>query len=256
MLGPASNLGAPHGPESAGAEAERLLYVGLLSALEAGLVRTMGDALTVLRHASQPLDSFVFDGLHFVQMRHVGNAVPPLMARALRDQVASDLLAAGVDRPRPVGRPKKPRVETREERSRIMRAVPSKNTSVERALRKALRSAGLRGYRLHNHRVPGTPDVVFGQQRLAVFVDGCFWHGCSRCYREPKSRQEYWTMKVRRNRDRDATVNKECKVAGWRVVRLWEHEVLRTPQIAAERVVRALRTRAVKGQHRGRVTTK
>ncbi len=197
-------------------------------------------------------DSFVFDGLHSTQMRHVGNAVPPLLARALRDQIARDLLAAGVDRPRPVGRPRKPRVETAEERSRIMRAVPGKNTSAEQALRVALSAAGLRGYRLHNHAVPGTPDVVFGPERVAVFVDGCFWHGCPECYREPKSRKEYWTMKVQRNRDRDAAVNAACKAKGWRVLRVWEHEVLRKPTRVAARVRRYLRRdgRAIRGSGR------
>lgn len=185
-------------------------------------------------------DSYVFHGLHSTQMRHVGNAVPLLLARALRDQIARDLLAAQVDRPKPVGRPRSRRVETPEERSRIMRAVPCRNTSAERALRTALTAAGLRGYRLHNKSVPGTPDVVFTRQRLAVFVDGCFWHGCPACYREPKTHREYWTMKVQRNMDRDATVNEACRVKGWRVVRIWEHEVLRTPRNAASKVRRHL----------------
>jgi DNA mismatch endonuclease (patch repair protein) len=123
-----------------------------------------------------------------------------------------------------------------------MRAVPGKNTSVERALRRALWAAGLRGYRLHNEQVPGTPDVVFGTGRLAVFVDGCFWHGCPNCYREPKSRKEYWTMKVQRNKDRDAGVNAACAAGGWRVVRLWEHEVLKTSKRAVAKVIRALGT--------------
>lgn len=184
-------------------------------------------------------DSFVFDGHQSTQMRHVGNAVPPLLARAFRDQIARDLLAAGVDRPRPVGRPKKPHAETPEERSRIMRAVPRKNTTAEVSLRKALRAVGLRGYRLHSEEVPGTPDVVFSAQRLAVFVDGCFWHGCPKCYREPHSNKEYWTMKVQRNKDRDAKVRAACKAKGWRVVRVWEHEIVKAPERVVARVMKA-----------------
>jgi DNA mismatch endonuclease (patch repair protein) len=101
-------------------------------------------------------------------------------------------------------------------------------------------SAGLRGYRLHDHRVPGHPDVVFSSARVLVFVDGCFWHGCEKCYREPKSNTEYWQMKVSRNRDRDARVTAACKQEGWRVVRLWEHEVLKCPKLATAKVIRAV----------------
>ncbi len=186
-------------------------------------------------------DSFVFDGLHATQMRHVGNAVPPLLARALKDQIAHDLLSVGAHLPRTRGRPRKPRVEAPEVRSRIMRAVPGRNTSTERVLRRALWVEGLRGFRLHNKEVPGTPDVVFARARLAVFVDGCFWHGCPRCYREPKSRKEYWTMKVQRNKDRDARVNEACATAGWGVLRLWEHEVVRSSERSARRVMKALK---------------
>jgi DNA (cytosine-5)-methyltransferase 1 len=188
-------------------------------------------------------DTFIFDGLHVAQMRHVGNAVPPLLAQAVRNQIAVDLLRARADVKRPVGRPKKVRLETPQLRSRIMRAVKSSNTSVEKILRKALCSVGLRGYRLHDARVPGTPDVVFRRQRVAVFVDGCFWHGCPKCYREPQSKKEYWRMKVRRNIERDNTVNSACFDAGWRVVRFWEHDVIGAPARAASAVLRAVRKR-------------
>jgi DNA mismatch endonuclease (patch repair protein) len=180
-------------------------------------------------------DKFVFDGDHVSQMRHIGNAVPPLVARAFRDQIEQDLLACdkgavrvAITVPLPAGanaiRPENP-----ETRSRTMRAVPSKNTSAEVALRQALSSAGIRGYRLHVKDVPGNPDVVFRKQRVVVFVDGCFWHGCPKCRREPGSNQTYWKMKVQRNRDRDELVNWQCKNAGWRVMRVWEHEVHSAP---------------------------
>ncbi len=183
-------------------------------------------------------DAFVFDGLHSTQMRLVGNAVPPLLARAIGEQIATELVNAQVQQP--PGRPKKTK-ETPEERSRIMRAVPGKNTTAEVTLRRALWAAGLRGYRLHDQTVTGTPDVTFRTERVAVFVDGCFWHGCERCYREPKSNQAYWTMKVQRNKERDATVNEAVKHAGWTVVRVWEHEVLKNPVGTSAKVIKALK---------------
>jgi DNA (cytosine-5)-methyltransferase 1 len=186
-------------------------------------------------------DRFIFDGPLQTMTRHIGNAVPPLLAFALSKQIAQDLLAAGADAPRTVGRPKKiPRTETPEQRSRIMREVPSKNTSAEMQFRKALWEAGVRGFRLHSSKLPGRPDVVFPRQKVAVFVDGCFWHGCPKCYRAPKSHQEYWNMKVARNRKRDATVNELCKKAGWRVLRIWEHEVSKSPKRSMAKLMRVL----------------
>jgi DNA (cytosine-5)-methyltransferase 1 len=188
-------------------------------------------------------DSFIFDGPQAAQTRHIGNAVPPLLAQAVSRQIAQDLLAAGVNATRLVGRPRKiSRAETTEQRSRIMRGVPSKHTSGELLFRKALWEAGIRGFRLHSSTVPGHPDVVFPKYQIAIFIDGCFWHGCPKCYRAPKSNQAYWEMKVKRNRERDAAVNERCQMAGWKVLRIWEHDVIRSPKRAAERLTRLLRT--------------
>jgi DNA (cytosine-5)-methyltransferase 1 len=193
-------------------------------------------------------DWFVFEGLQGTQMRHVGNAVPPLLAQAIRDQVGRDLMASWLA----LTTPKQEMIGASlvkiaagaeapaELRSRIMRSVPARNTSVEVELRKLLWAAGLRGYRLHDDRVPGHPDVVFPAARIAVFVDGCFWHGCEKCYREPKTNKQYWQMKVQRNRDRDERVTAACKKEGWRVVRAWEHEIKRSPSIITRRIVKAI----------------
>lgn len=123
-------------------------------------------------------------------------------------------------------------------RSRTMAAVKSTgNRSTEVVLRARLVRAAVRGWRLHAHDVPGCPDFVFDGARVAVFVDGCFWHGCPSCHRPPSSNQEYWTKKVARNMARDRRNTRALRRDGWKVLRVWEHELKRDPQ----RVVRKIR---------------
>ena len=83
------------------------------------------------------------------------------------------------------------------------------------------------------------PDFVFARQRVVVFVDGCFWHGCPKCYRRPKSNRKFWDAKFTRNRARDVQVTKALRRAGWKVVRVWEHR-LKQPGRAAWRLRVAL----------------
>jgi DNA mismatch endonuclease Vsr len=124
-------------------------------------------------------------------------------------------------------------------RSEIMASVRSRgNRSTEWALRCRLMNEGIRGWKVCLREVPGTPDFVFVNERVAVFVDGCQWHGCPDCYRAPKSNQEYWQKKLIRNRDRDRTVDSELRALKWRVIRIWEHELREDP----EEVIRHLRT--------------
>jgi len=87
--------------------------------------------------------------------------------------------------------------------------------------------------------VHGHPDFVFRRERVAVFVDGCFWHGCPKCYRRPKSNRKFWDAKAARNRARDAEVTRALRRAGWTVVRIWEH-ALRHPGRIVWRLGRAL----------------
>jgi DNA mismatch endonuclease Vsr len=127
------------------------------------------------------------------------------------------------------------------ERSEIMRRVRGSDTSPERALRRLLWSAGLVGYRTCRPDLPGKPDVVYGRKRVAIFLDGCFWHGCPSCYRRPSSNRTYWDAKVRRNRERDRKRSAELRRLGWRVLRIWEHEARRSPDKCVTRVRQALR---------------
>lgn len=129
----------------------------------------------------------------------------------------------------------------REATRKTMRANRSKDTKPELLLRKALWAAGLRGYRKHRRGLPGTPDLVYGPSRLAVFVYGCYWHRCSICTRNrlPKTNALYWSTKFAQNAERDARQQAALAAAGWRVLVLWECE-LRDPAAAVERVRAAL----------------
>lgn len=104
-----------------------------------------------------------------------------------------------------------------------MSRVTGKNTKPEVLLRKALWSKGLR-YRLH-YKIIGKPDIVFVAARVAVFVDGCFWHGCPEHGSIPKSRREFWEKKIKKSIKRDQRVVNELGAAGWLVLRYWEHAV-------------------------------
>lgn len=122
-----------------------------------------------------------------------------------------------------------------------MSSIRSKrNKDTELKLMVIFRESGVKGWR-RNQRLHGKPDFVFRRERLAVFVDGCFWHGCPDHGRKPTSNEHYWRPKLMRNKLRDAQVTRELRKAGWRVLRLWEHELRSSPRAAA-RVQKALRS--------------
>lgn len=106
-----------------------------------------------------------------------------------------------------------------------MKAIRGKgNRTTELALATELRRARLSGWRRHAP-LPGKPDFIWPRQRLVVFVDGCFWHGCPRCYRLPSHNTSFWQQKVTANRRRDRRVNRQLRSRGWRVLRVWECRV-------------------------------
>jgi DNA mismatch endonuclease, patch repair protein len=129
---------------------------------------------------------------------------------------------------------------SREGRSRVMAAIRAKNTKPELALRQALRQAGAVGYRVHLRTLPGRPDIAYTRWRVAVFVDGVFWHGHPDHFK-PETASPYWRDKIARNRERDRMADTALKAAGWTVVRMWDLEVKGQPEAAAERVIRPLR---------------
>jgi DNA mismatch endonuclease (patch repair protein) len=110
-------------------------------------------------------------------------------------------------------------------RSRMMARIRSRDTVPELLLRRALRSAGFTGYRCHYKRAEGRPDVAFVGRRIAIFIDGAFWHGHPEYFVFGKSGYR-WDKKIRRNIERDREVNSALYEAGWTVARVWDFEVL------------------------------
>jgi DNA mismatch endonuclease, patch repair protein len=125
----------------------------------------------------------------------------------------------------------------KEVRSRVMANIRSKNTKPELELRKLLWSKGLRGYRIHNKKLPGNPDIAFSKKKIAIFIDGCFWHGCPICFVEPKTNRDYWLPKIRNTIERDNTQQKELESAGWVVIRIWEHDIKNDIQNAVDTII-------------------
>ena len=115
-----------------------------------------------------------------------------------------------------------PDVFSRKKRSEVMSKIRSRNNrDTELALVRLLRVNKIKGWRRHQ-RVFGHPDFVFSRSRMAVFVDGCFWHSCPRCRLIPKQNSSFWRRKHAENKLRDQTVNRTLRHKGWRVIRIWE----------------------------------
>ena len=120
-----------------------------------------------------------------------------------------------------------------------MQAIRAKgNKSTELKMVKLFRENKITGWRRHLP-LPGKPDFTFRKEKLTLFVDGCFWHRCPKCYREPKTNAEFWKNKIENNVNRDRKVTNELKQAGWSVVRLWECQ-LKKPQRFLARIQKTL----------------
>ena len=132
---------------------------------------------------------------------------------------------------------------TKEVRSKIMAMVPTKGTKTELALRKAIWTVGLRGWKANVSSVLGRPDIAFSRWRIAVFVDGCFWHGCKKCKNIPESNREYWESHIRENKKRDRRIDRKLRSNGWLVIRFWEHELKENLPKCVEKVADSYRSR-------------
>ena len=118
-----------------------------------------------------------------------------------------------------------PDVFTKAKRSEVMSRIRGRgNKDTELALAKLFRQNKITGWR-RNQPVFGKPDFIFRKVRLALFVDGCFWHGCPKHGTQPAGNRSFWKKKFARNQTRDRLVNHTLRRAGWRVLRIWEHEL-------------------------------
>ena len=130
-------------------------------------------------------------------------------------------------------------VFTPAKRSAVMSLIRSRgNRATELRLIALMREHGITGWR-RNAPVFGKPDFVFRRERVAVFVDGCYWHGCPQHATKPRTNAAFWRKKFAANKARDLLVNRTLRKAGWRVVRIWEHELERKHLPKALRKLRA-----------------
>ena len=132
-------------------------------------------------------------------------------------------------------------VLTPDQRKLNMSRIKGRDTSPEIKIRKLLFIKGIRGYRI-NYKLTGKPDIVFPGKKVAVFIDGCFWHKCPIHFQEPDTRKEFWLEKINRNVERDHLINLKLNDEGWEVIRIWEHQVREDPALVVTEIIERLRS--------------
>ncbi|MBN2096569.1 very short patch repair endonuclease [Candidatus Peregrinibacteria bacterium] len=127
--------------------------------------------------------------------------------------------------------------------TKSMRANKARDTKPELALRRLLLDNGMGGYRLNWKKAPGRPDICYPGKKIAIFVNGCFWHRCPKCDLPlPKSNQDFWITKFSRNMERDRLKNKRLRVLGWKTLTAWECELEKMPGRLIKRIKKYFET--------------
>lgn len=126
-----------------------------------------------------------------------------------------------------------------ETRSRLMSRIRGKDTGPEVLLRRALHRRGVR-FRIHGKGIPGRPDIFWKGRKIAVFIHGCFWHGCPTHYVRPTTNASFWRDKLKANEARDQRVRNELSANGWQVIEFWEHEVVDSLEQCADKIMARL----------------
>ena len=128
---------------------------------------------------------------------------------------------------------------SKKKRSDIMSKVRNKETGIEIKLRKELWKAGYR-YRKNISGYFGKPDILLKKYKTVIFMDSCFWHGCNKHGSMPQTRKKFWKEKIERNKNRDKEVNKHYKKIGWKVIRIWEHDMNKNLQKTIDLIMRKI----------------
>ena len=137
-------------------------------------------------------------------------------------------------------------IPVNESTSEIMSSIKDRNTKPELILRKPLWNNGVKGYRLHWKKLPGKPDIAFPGKKLAIFVNGCFWHRCPYCNPPvPKSNTDFWTTKFQKNIERDQRKISQLKVAGWTSMIIWECQLKSNCKEYMEKIKMKIRSNRV-----------
>lgn len=130
---------------------------------------------------------------------------------------------------------------SKNKRSEIMSKIKCKDSKIEISFRKIIWKAGFR-YRKNSPKYLGKPDIVLPMYKTVIFIDSCFWHGCKRHFRLPSTRKKYWFSKIQRNIKRDKEVTKYYKKIGWKIFRVWEHDLFKKKEKIAEYIISEIKS--------------